>query len=151
MPLTTVIKMLTMDENPGQSQHVVVYSTNSSKLLEHVCIPNRDTLHKNKRIWKWKNQHTLHLTHIIYKLIVIINHLLGIKYSTVLRMQPTLAKYKLGNFHIQYCLKCFDIKNVVVASLHIEIYSVVQGDRKTTNRLPKKKKRFFCWEALEAP
>jgi hypothetical protein len=53
-------------------------------------------------------------------------------------MQPTLAEYKVGNFHIQYCLKCFDIKNVVVASLDVEIYSVVQGDRKTTNRLRQK-------------
>jgi hypothetical protein len=36
-------------------------------------------------------------------------------------------------------LKCFDIKNVVVSSLDIEIYSVVQGDRKTTNRFAKKR------------
>jgi hypothetical protein len=37
-----------------------------------------------------------------------------------------------------YCLKCFDSKNVVVASSDAEIYSVVQGDIKT-NRLCQKK------------
>jgi hypothetical protein len=36
-------------------------------------------------------------------------------------------------------LKCFDNKNVVVASSDVEIYSAVQGDIKTTNRLKKKK------------
>jgi hypothetical protein len=44
----------------------------------------------------------------------------------------------VGNYHIHFCLKCFDNKNVVVASLDIEIYSVVQGDTKTTNRLCQK-------------
>jgi hypothetical protein len=35
---------------------------------------------------------------------------------------------KVGNYKIHYCLKCFDIKNVEVASWDIEIYYVVQGD-----------------------
>jgi hypothetical protein len=42
---------------------------------------------------------------------------------------------KVGKHHIHYCLKCFDNKNVVVASSDVEIYSAVQGDMKTTNRL----------------
>jgi hypothetical protein len=37
-------------------------------------------------------------------------------------------------------LKCIDNKNVVVASSDAEIYSVVQGDIETTNRLCQKKK-----------
>jgi hypothetical protein len=45
-----------------------------------------------------------------------------------------------------YCLKCFDNKNVVVSSSDAEIYSVVQGDMKTTNRLcHKKKKKKECF------
>jgi hypothetical protein len=44
-----------------------------------------------------------------------------------------------GEYHIHCCLKCFDNKNVLVASSDAEIYSVVQGDKKTTDRpLPKK-------------
>jgi hypothetical protein len=43
-----------------------------------------------------------------------------------MRWRPTLAFVtKVGKHHIHYCLKCFDNKNVVVASLDIEIYSVV--------------------------
>jgi hypothetical protein len=42
---------------------------------------------------------------------------------------------KLETTKIHNCLKCFDNKNVVVASSDIEIYSLVQGDIKTTNRL----------------
>jgi hypothetical protein len=38
-----------------------------------------------------------------------------------------------------YCLKCFDKENVVVASSDAEIYTVVQGDMETTNRLCHKK------------
>jgi hypothetical protein len=38
--------------------------------------------------------------------------------------------WKISDIH--YCLKCFDNKNVVVASSDAEIYSVVQGDIKTT-------------------
>ena len=49
MPLTTVIKMSTVDENPGQSQHVVVYSTNSSKHTNTCYIQNRDTLRKKQK------------------------------------------------------------------------------------------------------
>jgi hypothetical protein len=45
----------------------------------------------------------------------------------------------VGNYHIHYCFKCFDSKNVVVASLDAEIYSVVQGDTKTTERHCQKK------------
>jgi hypothetical protein len=37
------------------------------------------------------------------------------------------------------CLKCFDIKNVAVASSDIEIYSIVEDDTKTTNRQCHKK------------
>jgi hypothetical protein len=40
---------------------------------------------------------------------------------------------------IHYCLKCFVNKNVVVASSDAEIYSVVQGDMKTTNKIREKK------------
>jgi hypothetical protein len=43
----------------------------------------------------------------------------------------------LDNHHIHYCIKCFDSKNVVVASSDAEIYSVVQGD--ITNNKQKKK------------
>jgi hypothetical protein len=46
--------------------------------------------------------------------------------------------YHIGKYHIHYCLKCFENKNVVVASLDIEFHSIVQGDRKTTNRLCQK-------------
>ena len=42
----------------------------------------------------------------------------------------------------------FYIKNVVVASLDIEIYSVVQGDRKTTDRLCQKNKKNFLLEMV---
>jgi hypothetical protein len=45
---------------------------------------------------------------------------------------------KVGKYQIHYCLKCFDYKNVVVASLDADIYSVVQGDMKPTNRLCQK-------------
>jgi hypothetical protein len=40
---------------------------------------------------------------------------------------------KVGEYQILYRLKCFDNKNVVVASSDAEIYSVLQGDIKTTN------------------
>jgi hypothetical protein len=33
---------------------------------------------------------------------------------------------EVGNYHIHFCLKCFNNKNVVVPSSDIEIYSVVQ-------------------------
>jgi hypothetical protein len=39
---------------------------------------------------------------------------------------------------IHHCSICFDNKNVVVASSDAEIYSVVQGDMKTTNKKKKK-------------
>jgi hypothetical protein len=38
-------------------------------------------------------------------------------------------------------IKCFDNKNVVVASWDAKIYSVVQGDTKTTNRLYQKNRK----------
>ena len=46
---------------------------------------------------------------------------------------------KLEKDHIHCCSKCFDNKNVVVAPSDVEIYSIVQGDMKTTNRLCQKK------------
>ncbi len=50
-----------------------------------------------------------------------------------------VSYYKVGKHQIHYCFKCFDIKNVVVASSDAEIHSVVQGDKKQA--LPKKKKK----------
>jgi hypothetical protein len=47
--------------------------------------------------------------------------------------------YRVGSHHIHFCKKCFDTKNVVVASSDIEIYSVVQGDKEKTDRPCKKK------------
>jgi hypothetical protein len=58
--------------------------------------------------------------------------MIGIIFSTVMRCYPIFGKYQ-----IYYCLKCFDNKNVVVASSDTEIYSVVQGDIKTINRFKK--------------
>jgi hypothetical protein len=64
----------------------------------------------------------------------------GITFSTVMRYRPIFWLIdKVGRYHIHYCLKCSYDKNVVVASLDAEIYSVVQGDRKTSNRLCQKK------------
>jgi hypothetical protein len=54
--------------------------------------------------------------------------MMGITFSRVMRCYPIFGKYQ-----IHYCLKCFDNKNVVVASSDTEIYSVVQGDIKTTD------------------
>jgi hypothetical protein len=45
---------------------------------------------------------------------------MGITYSTEMRSQPTWSYDKVGKHHIHFCLKCFEIKNVVVASSDIE-------------------------------
>jgi hypothetical protein len=60
---------------------------------------------------------------------------MGITFSTARRYKQLWSITKAGRYQILYCLKCFDNNNVVVASSDAEIYSVVQGDRKTTNRL----------------
>jgi hypothetical protein len=46
---------------------------------------------------------------------------------------------KVGKYQVHYCLKCFDNKNVVVASSDAKIYSVVQGDIKTTDTTKNRK------------
>ena len=71
--------------------------------------------------------------------------MVGITISTEMRYQPTLSLCggEVGKYHIHFCSNCFDIKNVVVASSDADIYSVVQGDIKTTNRLCQKKKKKY--------
>ena len=65
---------------------------------------------------------------------------MGITYSTTMRWQPIFGHMtKVGNHHIHCCQKCFDNKNVVVASTDAEIYSVVHGNKKTTNKEKKNK------------
>jgi hypothetical protein len=65
--------------------------------------------------------------------------MMGITFSSVMWCNPILLSDKVGGTHIHCCLKCFENKNVVVASSDAEISSVVQGDTKTTNRLCHKK------------
>ena len=56
-----------------------------------------------------------------------------------MRQWPTWLHDKVETAKFITAKKCFDNKNVVVASSDTETHSVVQGDGKTTNTQKKKK------------